>query len=149
MPTEVKLPELGENVSAGDLLKLLVKPGDKIKKDQALMELETDKAAIEVPSPIGGTVSQVHVKEGQKVKVGQLILSVDENGAGAAKKEASAAAPAPEKAAQPKVEQPAKAEAPKQVPAAPKPVAAKASAPAKVLEFKLPELGENVTSGDS
>jgi len=148
MPTEVKLPELGENVSAGDLLKLLVKPGDKIKKDQALMELETDKAAIEVPSPIGGTVSQVHVKEGQKVKVGQLILSVDENGAGAAKKEASAAAPAPEKAAQPKVEQPAKAEAPKQVPAAPKPVAAKASAPAKVLEFKLPELGENVTSGD-
>ena len=87
MSTEVKLPELGENISAGDLLKLLVKPGDKIQKDQALIEFETDKAAIEVPSPVGGTVSQVHVKEGQKVKVGQLIFSVDENGAGA-KKEA-------------------------------------------------------------
>jgi len=143
MSTEVKLPELGENVSAGDLLKLLVKPGDKIQKDQALMELETDKAAIEVPSPIGGTVSQVHVKEGQKVKVGQLILSVDENGSGAKKE----AAPAPSKQ-----EQPAKVEPPKQ--ATPQPKAEKKAAhpkptgAAQILEFKLPELGENVTSGD-
>src|SRR6185369_13588462 len=85
MSTEVKLPELGENVTSGDLLKMLVKVGDKIQKDQALLELETDKAAIEVPTPIGGVVQSVHVKEGQKVKVGQVILSVEENGAGAPK----------------------------------------------------------------
>ncbi|HUN89761.1 MAG TPA: dihydrolipoyllysine-residue acetyltransferase [Terriglobales bacterium] len=151
MPTEVKLPELGENISAGDLLKLLVKPGDKIKKDQALMELETDKAAIEVPSPVGGTVSQVHVKEGQKVKVGQLILSVDENGVGATKKEAGVVQAAPSQtddAVAPKLEQSgAKGEVPKQAPA-PKKAAAQASSPVAVLQFKLPELGENISSGD-
>lgn len=148
MSTEVKLPELGENVSAGDLLKLLVKPGDKIQKDQALMELETDKAAIEVPSPIGGTVSQVHVKEGQKVKVGQLILSVDENGAGAKKeagRESASSATPSNVEQQPKVETPS--------PAKPEPkVESKKAAPPKVaggiIEFKLPELGENVTAGD-
>ena len=90
MSTEVKLPELGENISSGDLLKMLVKVGDKIKKDQTLLELETDKAAIEVPSPVGGTVQQVHVKEGQKVNVGQLILSVEENGTGTASKQGAA-----------------------------------------------------------
>ncbi|HVZ16292.1 MAG TPA: biotin/lipoyl-containing protein, partial [Terriglobales bacterium] len=156
MSTEVKLPELGENVSAGDLLKLLVKPGDKIQKDQALMELETDKAAIEVPSPITGTVSQVHVKEGEKVKVGQLILSVDENGSGA-KKEADKSAQRESAAggigqgATPPKEQPVKAEAPKPEPKReqPKPAAtAKPQGAGKVVEFKLPELGENVTSGD-
>jgi pyruvate dehydrogenase E2 component (dihydrolipoamide acetyltransferase) len=159
MSTEVKLPELGENVSAGDLLKLLVKPGDKIQKDQALMELETDKAAIEVPSPIAGTVSQVHVKEGQKVKVGQLILSVDENGAGA-KKEAEkssqreSASGGIGQGATPPKEQPIKAETPKaEGKTEPKREQSKAAAPkqqgtGKVVEFKLPELGENVTSGD-
>ena len=81
MSIEVKLPELGENISSGDLLKVLVKVGEKINKDQALLELETDKAAIEVPSPTSGVVRQIHVKEGQKLKVGQVIISLDENGA--------------------------------------------------------------------
>src|SRR4051794_31564221 len=110
MSTEVKLPELGENVTSGDLLKMLVKVGDKIQKDQALMELETDKAAIEVPSPIGGVVQQVHVKEGEKVKVGQAILSVEENGTGAASKQGPAKESAEggvgQGATPPKVEQP-------------------------------------------
>ncbi len=147
MSTEVKLPELGENVTSGDLLKLLVKVGDKIQKDQALMELETDKAAIEVPSPVGGVVQQVHVKEGEKVKVGQPILLVEENGTGASKpapkKEAAVAAP-------PKAEQsPAKPAngRPAQTPAAPKAVAPKPGGN-QIVEFKLPELGENVASGD-
>jgi pyruvate dehydrogenase E2 component (dihydrolipoamide acetyltransferase) len=156
MSTDVKLPELGENVSAGDLLKLLVKPGDKIQKDQALLELETDKAAIEVPSPIGGTVSQVHVKEGQKVKVGQLILSVDENGSASKaepKKEqpreaASGPAPAAEapKAAKPEAKPAPKSEAKKSE--IKKSSSAQRANGAQLLEFKLPELGENVSSGD-
>jgi pyruvate dehydrogenase E2 component (dihydrolipoamide acetyltransferase) len=164
MSTEVKLPELGENVTSGDLLKLLVKVGDKIKKDQALLELETDKAAIEVPSPVGGTVQQVHVKEGEKVKVGQTILSVEENGTGAAKQAAareSADGGVAQGATPPKVEQP-QPEPPKQetqplatgvnarpveTPSAPKQVPAP-SGKSQVVEFALPELGENISSGD-
>jgi pyruvate dehydrogenase E2 component (dihydrolipoamide acetyltransferase) len=77
------LPELGEQIESGDVLRVLVKPGDTIAKDQAVVELETDKATIEVPSSIAGVVKEIKVKAGDKVKVGQAILSV-EDGAGAA-----------------------------------------------------------------
>ena len=59
MPTELRLPELGENVTAGDVVRILVKPGDGITKDQPVLELETDKATIEVPSSLAGTVKDV------------------------------------------------------------------------------------------
>ena len=78
MPTEFKLPELGENISAGDVMRVLVKPGDSVANDQAVLELETDKATIEVPSSVAGTVKDVKVKPGEKVKVGQIIFTVDE-----------------------------------------------------------------------
>ena len=81
--TDFKLPELGENITAGDVVRVLVKPGDTIAKDQAILELETDKATIEVPSSVAGVVKDVQVKAGQKIKVGQTILSVDDAGAGA------------------------------------------------------------------
>jgi pyruvate dehydrogenase E2 component (dihydrolipoamide acetyltransferase) len=90
--TDFTLPELGENISDGDVLRVLVKPGDTIQKEQAVLELETDKATIEVPSSVAGQVKEVKVKAGDKVKVGQTILSV-EDGAGAkptAAKEVSA-----------------------------------------------------------
>ena len=74
---DFKLPELGENVAAGDVLRVLVKPGDSLAKDQPVLELETDKATIEVPSSVAGRVTEVKVKAGDKVKVGQAILSVD------------------------------------------------------------------------
>ena len=61
------LPELGENVSAGDVLRLLVKPGDTIAMDQPVLELETDKATIEVPSSVAGVVGEIKVKQGDKV----------------------------------------------------------------------------------
>jgi pyruvate dehydrogenase E2 component (dihydrolipoamide acetyltransferase) len=74
------LPELGENVSAGDVLRLLVKPGDTLAMDQPVLELETDKATIEVPSSVAGTVGEIKVKQGDKVKVGQVILTVTDEG---------------------------------------------------------------------
>jgi pyruvate dehydrogenase E2 component (dihydrolipoamide acetyltransferase) len=74
------LPELGENVSAGDVLRLLVKPGDTLTMDQPVLELETDKATIEVPSSVAGTVGEIKVKQGDKVKVGQVILTVSDSG---------------------------------------------------------------------
>lgn len=91
MATEFRLPELGENVEAGDVLKVLVSVGDIIAPNQSVLELETDKATIEVPSPLAGTVKAVHVKEGEKLKVGGLILTVEEGAA------ALAAAKAPPK----------------------------------------------------
>jgi pyruvate dehydrogenase E2 component (dihydrolipoamide acetyltransferase) len=84
MPTDIKLPELGENIEGGDVLRVMVKTGDAIQKDQPVLELETDKATIEVPSSAGGVVKEIKVKPGEKIKVGQTIFIVDENGAGAA-----------------------------------------------------------------
>ena len=77
MVIEFKLPELGENVETGDVVQILVKPGDPIETDQPVLELETDKATIEVPSPAKGTVGRVAVKEGETVAVGQLLLTIE------------------------------------------------------------------------
>src|SRR5205085_6411553 len=78
-----KLPELGENVTDGDVTRVLVKVGDTIKKEQSVVELETDKATIEVPSSVAGRVAEIKVKPGDKVQVGAVILTVDDDGAGA------------------------------------------------------------------
>src|SRR5438128_4366238 len=75
------LPELGENITSGDVLRVLVNPGDTVAKDQPVLELETDKATIEVPSSVAGQVKDVKVKAGDKVKVGQAILSVEDGSA--------------------------------------------------------------------
>ena len=74
----MKLPELGENIEGGDVLRVMVKAGDAIKKDQPVLELETDKATIEVPSSADGVVKEIKVKAGEKVKVGQTIFVVEE-----------------------------------------------------------------------
>jgi pyruvate dehydrogenase E2 component (dihydrolipoamide acetyltransferase) len=78
------IPELGENVTGGDVVRILVKAGDALKKEQPVLELETDKATIEVPSSVAGVVKDLKVKAGDKVKVGQLVLTVDEAAQGAA-----------------------------------------------------------------
>ena len=80
MPTDFTLPELGENVTAGDVVRVLVAIGDSVAKDQAVLELETDKATIEVPSSVSGTVKEVRVKQGDKIKVGQVVLTFDDDG---------------------------------------------------------------------
>jgi pyruvate dehydrogenase E2 component (dihydrolipoamide acetyltransferase) len=85
--TEFKLPNLGDGVAAGDVLRVLVKVGDTLAADQAVLELETDKATLEVPSTVGGRVAEIKVKQGDKVKPGQVVLVLD------------AAAPAPAPAA--------------------------------------------------
>ena len=99
MPTDMKLPELGENIEGGDVLRVMVKTGDAIKKDQPVLELETDKATIEVPSSADGVVKEVKVKQGEKVKVGQTIFVVDEapspSGNGGTATAAQGTAPAP------------------------------------------------------
>ncbi len=95
--TEFKLPELGENIDQGDLVRLMISPGATITEGQPVMELETDKAVVEVPSSVSGTVKEIRVKEGEKIKVGQVIFTV-ENGAGAS----AARAPSPAKRKNPR-----------------------------------------------
>ncbi|MBZ5556737.1 MAG: 2-oxo acid dehydrogenase subunit E2 [Acidobacteriia bacterium] len=110
MATDFTLPELGENIAAGDVLRILVKPGDMLAKDQPVLELETDKATIEVPSSVAGQVKEIKVKAGDKVKVGQAILSLEDGGL----------VPPPPAAAKVQRAEPPKAAAP---PPAPEPVA--------------------------
>ena len=122
MATEVRLPEVGEGIESGTVVSVLVKPGDKIQKDQPLVELETDKAVVEVPSTVAGVVKQVNVAEGDEAAIGSVLVVVEEGGA--AEAPAPAAAPAeatePEPAA-PEAPAPAAAERPAPAPAAPAP----------------------------
>jgi pyruvate dehydrogenase complex dihydrolipoamide acetyltransferase long form len=108
MATEFKLPDLGENIASGDVVTVFVSPGDVVKPGQALLEVETDKAVIEVPCPPGGRIASVLVKKGDTVKVGQALVTLEPAGAAApataapAKQAAApAAAPAPAAAAAP------------------------------------------------
>jgi pyruvate dehydrogenase E2 component (dihydrolipoamide acetyltransferase) len=82
MSVEFTLPELGENIEKGDVVRVLVSAGDVLKIDQAILELETDKATIEVPSTVTGKVTDIKVKAGDKVKVGQVVLVVEGDAAG-------------------------------------------------------------------
>ncbi len=82
--SDFKLPDLGENIESGDVVSVLVGEGDVIKAQQDVIELETDKAVISVPSDVGGKVTKIHVAKGQSVKPGQVILSVDAAAAGSA-----------------------------------------------------------------
>jgi len=77
MTIEFKLPELGENIESGDIVKVLVHEGDVVQPNQGVFELETDKAVIEIPCSDGGTVTKIHVGEGQKVNVGQVLLTLE------------------------------------------------------------------------
>lgn len=129
MATDVKLPELGEGVTEGELVKWTVKVGDTVKPDQTVAEIMTDKATVEVPSPVAGVVKELKFKPGQIIKVESVILTLD--GAGAVPQKA---APAPQAAAP--------------APAAAKPAAAPAATGGAAIPVKLPELGEGVTEGE-
>jgi len=112
MLVEFKIPDLGENIENGEIVKILVKVGDEIKREQSLVELETGKAVVEVPSDIEGRVAAILIEEGDKVNVGQAVLQIETD----PKAELSAAPPK-------KKETPAKE---------PKPVEAKEVAPTPV-----------------
>jgi pyruvate dehydrogenase E2 component (dihydrolipoamide acetyltransferase) len=147
---EFKLPELGENIEQGDLVRLMVAPGAMVSAGQSVMELETDKAVVEVPSSVSGTVQEIRVKEGDKIKVGQVIFTVDGAEAKASAAKSAAAAPS---AAQPQATptSPAPIATQDAKPPQPAPAAAASSSPAQAsgaTEFKLPELGENISQGD-
>jgi pyruvate dehydrogenase E2 component (dihydrolipoamide acetyltransferase) len=133
---EFKLPELGENIEAGDVVRIAVTAGETVKAGQTVVELETDKAVVEVPSMVDGVIDEIKITPSQRVKVGDVLFTY------------SAASGAEEKTAEtekrqapPPEAQPASEERP-----VPEPQATSLSATA--TEFRLPELGENIESGD-
>jgi pyruvate dehydrogenase E2 component (dihydrolipoamide acetyltransferase) len=81
---DVRLPRLGEGADSGVIATVFVKVGDLVKKDQPVLEIESEKAVATIPAPAAGTVTKILVKEGEEIKVGGLILVLSENGAGAA-----------------------------------------------------------------
>lgn len=125
MATDVKLPELGEGVTEGELVKWLVQPGDSVKVDQPIAEVMTDKATVEVPTPLTGVVKELKFKPGQVVKVDAVMITLDAGSATATAKPA----PAPKASA-------------------PTTTATPAATGGASTPVKLPELGEGVTEGE-
>ena len=138
MATEFKLPDLGENVEAGEVINLLVSVGDSLVEDQPVIELETDKAVIEVPSSVSGTIAEIMVAEGDSAAVGQVILTV-EGPSGGAPEEAPARAVEPEAPRSDLAKQPA---------AQPPPPPTGETQDSRSVEVTLPALGEGIESGD-
>jgi pyruvate dehydrogenase E2 component (dihydrolipoamide acetyltransferase) len=145
--TEFKLPELGENIEAGDVVRIAVTAGETIKEGQTVVELETDKAVVEVPSTVHGVIQDVIVTASQRVKVGDVLFTFTPADAAEAK---PAEPETPETTETPGAEKEASeppatggAGLPKAVPEL-----RAAAVNAAGAEFRLPELGENIESGD-
>jgi pyruvate dehydrogenase E2 component (dihydrolipoamide acetyltransferase) len=160
---EFKLPALGENIEQGDLVRLMIAPGAAVSEGQAVMELETDKAVVEVPSSVSGTVKDILVKEGDKIKVGQLVFTADNNGSAAVAADTPREQESSPKRAEPQPEQAAAVAAKDVIPEASAPSQSESpsrsepqSAPQRkrstdsppATEFRLQELGENISQGD-
>ncbi len=144
MPRKFTLPDLGEGITEAQIVRVLIKDGERIAEDQYLMEVETDKAAVEIPSPFAGVATKVHVKEGQTVNVGDVIVTFDDgNGAAktlnAAVPTKSAPSPAPRPSAAPAL--------PSALTAAPSAAPQRTTAPAAPAVRKLArELGVDLDS---
>ena len=120
MATEIKLPELGENIEEGVVVNVLVSAGDSIAEEDSIIEIETDKATMEVPSPAAGVVKEISVAAGETIRVGQVLLVLDSEGE-------ARAATAPAETGQPAEPETEPKKAPAPVPVAPAPPTVPAS----------------------
>jgi pyruvate dehydrogenase E2 component (dihydrolipoamide acetyltransferase) len=119
MPIEIKLPNLGDGIDTGDVLELLVKEGDIVAKDQGIIELETGKATLQVPSSAAGKVAKVHVKAGQTIPPGTLLLTLEGATAASAPSAAKPAPAEPKKGPATKMQDAVKTAPPKPAPSEP------------------------------
>ena len=105
MPRQFVLPDLGEGLTEAEIVAVLVREGDVIPEDAPLLEVETDKARVEIPSPMGGRVDKIHVEPGQTVKVGAVLVTFAdvESGAVAAAPDRGSVATPPSPAMPPPV----------------------------------------------
>ena len=119
MAFQFKMPDIGEGIAEGEIVKIDIKVGDTIKEDDILFEVQNDKSVEEIPSPVSGKVLEVKVEEGTVARVGDVIVVIDDGSGDAA----PAAAPAQAAA-----------------PAAP--------AATNTFQFKLPDIGEGIAEGE-
>src|SRR3989338_5446019 len=82
---DFKFPDVGEGITEGEIVQWLVKEGDVVQQDQVLAKVETDKAVVDIPSPVAGRVAKIMVPQGKVVKVGQTMIVIDEKGKASAK----------------------------------------------------------------
>ena len=134
MAFQFRLPDIGEGIHEGEIVKWFVKPGDKVQEDDILCEVQNDKAVVEIPSPVEGTVEEVLVGEGTVATVGQVLITFDAPGyediqfkGGEVHQEAAAAVEAP--------------------PASPAPTAPAASG-SSLFQFRMPDIGEGIHEGE-
>jgi pyruvate dehydrogenase E2 component (dihydrolipoamide acetyltransferase) len=80
MPFEFRLPDIGEGIHEGEIVKWLVKEGDIVREDQPMVEVMTDKATVEIPAPRAGKILKLNAKEGETVKVGSVLVIIEELG---------------------------------------------------------------------
>ena len=123
MAFEFKLHDIGEGITEGEIVKWFVKPGDEVKEDDVLVEIQNDKSVVELPSPVSGKVLEIKVQEGEVAVVGDVLITFDAPGYEGATEEAPKEATAPA------------AEAP-------------ASGGVSLFEFKLHDIGEGITEGE-
>jgi pyruvate dehydrogenase E2 component (dihydrolipoamide acetyltransferase) len=138
MALEFKLPDIGEGIAEGEIVKWLVQAGDTVAEHQPVVEVMTDKATVEIPAPQAGRITELRAKAGDVVPVGKVIFVLE---SGTAAPKTSGPAPAPAKAA------PTPAPAPAKVPPAPSLAPARAAA-GGTISFKLPDIGEGIAEGE-
>ncbi|MCG6942448.1 MAG: dihydrolipoyllysine-residue acetyltransferase [Thiohalocapsa sp.] len=133
----VLLPDIGDFADV-EIIEILVAPGDTIEPEQSLLTLESDKATMEIPSPVAGTVKEIKVAVGEKISKEALLMTVETDGAAAAEQERAATEPTPAPTPAPAESPPAGTAA-----AAPTaPAAASATAPAAAVDVRLPDIGD-------
>ena len=141
MPQELKLPEVGEGIASGTVIAVLVKVGDRVAVDQPVLELETDKAVVEVPASVAGVVTAIHVQANREARIGAPMITVDADAAAGAPvataPDAGVSAPAATPPA-PAAPAPVAAGPVSAAPVAPAPVAAAPIAAAPVASAPLP-----------
>ena len=133
MAFQFKLPDIGEGIAEGEIVKWMVKPGDTINEDDTLLEVQNDKSVEEIPSPVTGTVKNILVDEGTVANVGDTLVEIDapgyEDEGSNDSNESDSAAPAQS-----------------QTPATP--AAEPTEGGEGVFQFKLPEIGEGIAEGE-
>ena len=146
MSVEVVMPQMGESITEGTVSKWLKAVGDKIEKDEPILEISTDKVDAEVPSPGAGTLLEIRHQEGETVEVGAVLAMIGAEGEQPAAPPAKVEAPtAAEPAAQPDPEEvPAPAIIADAVATPPQPAAAPSS---DAVEVVMPQMGESITEG--
>ena len=137
MSVNFELPELGEGIEEADVLKVLVAPGDAINEEDPIIEIETEKATVEVPAPHAGSISAVLVAAGDTIKVGQAIVAIESDGSQTTS--SATQEPVQENIETPNIPEPTNE---------PQNTNFDSSIPAGTSNFELPELGEGIEEAD-